>query len=80
MSFAQQREFDKDSREDIVLNAVSQFTSVSFSDITNNDLNIYPFYIIRVQGLKFQTNSYHIPDDCLYRSKMQTWSYRETLL
>ena len=37
MSFAQQREFDKDSREDIVLNAVSQTissTSVSFSEIT----------------------------------------------
>ena len=28
LSFAQQREFDKDSREDIVLNAVSLFLAV----------------------------------------------------
>ena len=33
MSFAQQREFDKDSREDIVLNAVSQFLVHQYVDL-----------------------------------------------
>ena len=54
MSFAHQREFDKDSREDIVLNAVSQFLVHLYNSLTehSSDLHTVLLLQLRVPWLK----------------------------